>query len=183
MEFMIIWSRSCPAQAFTMLKFPEFFPVPQNSTEFCPAPVPRRALVQTCDQVYAIYTLLEKKSFPLLSLMVNSKQPITVEISFAFQGTLTRIRYSRSNIGDCFELGCSFVIPASQRFSTSTENAAGGEGVLHVTLSFILHPMLYPLPIMNSMKLVIPLHSLYWSIHTKDESKCGTVFAFIFGVN
>ena len=33
------------------------------------------------------------------------------------------------------------------------------------------------------MKLVIPLHSLYWSIHTKDESKCGTAFAFIFGVN
>ena len=26
----------------------------------------------------------------------------------------------------------------------------------------------------NSMKLVIPLHSLYWSIHTKDESKRGT---------
>ena len=24
---------------------------------------------------------------------------------------------------------------------------------------------------MNSMKLVSPLHSLYWSIHTKDESK------------
>ena len=23
----------------------------------------------------------------------------------------------------------------------------------------------------NSMKLVSPLHSLYWSIHTKDESK------------
>ena len=37
--------------------------------------------------------------------------------------------------------------------------------------------------IMNSMKLVIPLHSLYWSIHTKDESKRGTAFAFIFGVN
>ena len=37
--------------------------------------------------------------------------------------------------------------------------------------------------IMNSMKLVIPLHSLYWSIHTKDESKHGTAFAFIFGVN
>ena len=36
---------------------------------------------------------------------------------------------------------------------------------------------------MNSMKLVIPLHSLYWSIHTKDESKHGTAFAFIFGVN
>ena len=36
---------------------------------------------------------------------------------------------------------------------------------------------------MNSMKLVIPLHSLYWSIHTKDESKHGTIFAFIFGVN
>ena len=36
---------------------------------------------------------------------------------------------------------------------------------------------------MNSMKLVIPLPSLYWSIHTKDESKRGTAFAFIFGVN
>ena len=33
------------------------------------------------------------------------------------------------------------------------------------------------------MKLVIPLHSLYWSIHTKDEGKRGTAFAFIFGVN
>ena len=33
------------------------------------------------------------------------------------------------------------------------------------------------------MKLAIPLHSLYWSIHTKDESKRGTAFAFIFGVN
>ena len=33
------------------------------------------------------------------------------------------------------------------------------------------------------MKLVIPLHSLYWSIHTKDESKCETAFAFIFAVN
>ena len=36
---------------------------------------------------------------------------------------------------------------------------------------------------MNSVKLVIPLHSLYWSIHTKDESKRGTAFAFIFDVN
>ena len=36
---------------------------------------------------------------------------------------------------------------------------------------------------MISMKLVIPLDSLYWSIHTKDESKRGTGFAFIFGVN
>ena len=36
---------------------------------------------------------------------------------------------------------------------------------------------------MNSMKVVIPLRSLYWSIHTKDESKRGTAFAFIFGVN
>ena len=33
------------------------------------------------------------------------------------------------------------------------------------------------------MKLVIPLYSVYWSIHTKDESKRGTAFAFIFGVN
>ena len=36
---------------------------------------------------------------------------------------------------------------------------------------------------MNSMKLVILLNLLYWSIHTKDESKRGTAFAFIFGVN
>ena len=36
---------------------------------------------------------------------------------------------------------------------------------------------------LNSMKLVIPLHSLYWSIHTEDESKRGIEFAFIFGVN
>ena len=37
--------------------------------------------------------------------------------------------------------------------------------------------------VMSSMKLVIPFHWLYWSIHTKDESKRGTAFAFIFGVN
>ena len=37
--------------------------------------------------------------------------------------------------------------------------------------------------IMKSMELVIPLHSLNWSIHTIDESKRGTAFAFIFGVN
>ena len=36
---------------------------------------------------------------------------------------------------------------------------------------------------MTSMKLVIPIPSLYWSIHTEDESKRGTAFAFIFGVN
>ena len=36
---------------------------------------------------------------------------------------------------------------------------------------------------MHSMKLVIPLYWKYWSIYTKDESKRGTAFAFIFGVN
>ena len=51
---------------------------------------------------------------------------------------------------------------------------------------------------MNSMKLVIPLHFISFkkkdsklccdtttpeSIHTKDGSKRGTAFAFIFGVN
>ena len=36
---------------------------------------------------------------------------------------------------------------------------------------------------MNSMKLVILLHSLSWSIHTKDECKCRIASAFIFGVN
>ena len=49
----------------------------------------------------------------------------------------------------------------------------------------------------NSMKLVIPSHFISWkkdserccdtttpeSIHTKDESKRGTAFAFIFGVD
>ena len=48
-------------------------------------------------------------------------------------------------------------------------------------------PSVFLLPqlvlITNFMKLVILLHSLYWSIHTKDESKRGTAFAFIFGVN
>ena len=34
-----------------------------------------------------------------------------------------------------------------------------------------------------SMELVIPLRSLYWSIHTKDESKRRIAFVFIFGVN
>ena len=51
--------------------------------------------------------------------------------------------------------------------------------------------------IMNSMKLFIPLHIISWkkdskwccdtttpeSIHTKDESKRGSAFALIFGVN
>ena len=45
------------------------------------------------------------------------------------------------------------------------------------------YSLLFEQLIMNSTKLVIPLHSLYWSIHTKDESKRGTAFAFIFGVN
>ena len=50
---------------------------------------------------------------------------------------------------------------------------------------------------MNSMKIIIPLHFYFMkkdskrccdtttpeSIHTKDESKRGSAFAFIFGVN
>ena len=38
--------------------------------------------------------------------------------------------------------------------------------------------------IMNFMKLVIPLHSLHWSIHIKDESKLGTasMVRFDFGI-
>ena len=35
----------------------------------------------------------------------------------------------------------------------------------------------------NMIRTVNRLHSLYWSIHTKDESKRDFVFAFIFGVN
>ena len=35
----------------------------------------------------------------------------------------------------------------------------------------------------NMISAVNQLHSLYWSIHTKDESKRGIAFAFIFGVN
>ena len=49
--------------------------------------------------------------------------------------------------------------------------------------------------IMNSMKLVIPLHVISWKrlqtmlwhhntrVNSQDESKCGSTFAFIFGVN
>ena len=51
--------------------------------------------------------------------------------------------------------------------------------------------------VMSSMKLVIPLHFISWKkdskrcfhatapvlIHTKDESKRGSAFTFIFGVN
>ena len=47
----------------------------------------------------------------------------------------------------------------------------------------IFYSTLLSIVIMNSMKLVIPLHPVYGSIHTKDESKRGTAFAFIFGVN
>ena len=36
---------------------------------------------------------------------------------------------------------------------------------------------------MNSMKFVSRSRPWYWSIHTKDESKRRTAFAFIFGVN
>ena len=36
---------------------------------------------------------------------------------------------------------------------------------------------------LDYMKLFISSHSLYWSIHTKDESKRCSAFAFIFGVN
>ena len=50
--------------------------------------------------------------------------------------------------------------------------------------SFLTTPSCVAMEIsMNSMKLVTSLHSLYRSIHTKDESKRGTAFAFIFGVN
>ena len=35
----------------------------------------------------------------------------------------------------------------------------------------------------NVIGAVNRLHSLHWSIHTKDESKRGTALAFIFGVN
>ena len=38
-------------------------------------------------------------------------------------------------------------------------------------------------PCKGNLLASIELHSLYWSIHTKDESKRGTAFAFIFGVN
>ena len=55
--------------------------------------------------------------------------------------------------------------------------------VIHKVNMFLQQFMFCSMGIMNSMKLVILLHSLHWSIHTKDESKRGTAFAFIFGVN
>ena len=58
-----------------------------------------------------------------------------------------------------------------------------GQSVLMKTAPSPIISILLLRLLMYSMKLVIPLHSLYWSIHTKDESKRGTAFAFIFGVN
>ena len=43
--------------------------------------------------------------------------------------------------------------------------------LLHVLLALMPGPVYWYSLLMNSIKLVIPLHSLYWSIHTKDESK------------
>ena len=56
-------------------------------------------------------------------------------------------------------------------------------GIFEVSYKLVLNIYGINRVIINSMKLVIPLHSLQWSIHTKDESKRGTAFAFIFGVN
>ena len=58
-----------------------------------------------------------------------------------------------------------------------------GSGHLLASLGPFTDSSWYSRQLMNPMKLVIALHSLYWSIHTKDESKRGTAFAFIFGVN
>ena len=68
-----------------------------------------------------------------------------------------------------------------------TRRTTGTTGLSESQVSFVelinLFSVIVGMQPMNSMKLVIPLHSLYWSIHTKDESKCETTFAFIFGVN
>ena len=71
------------------------------------------------------------------------------------------------------------------------EDAVGEKQTQHLRRLGALSPTSFGMPcacyvashIMNSMKVLIPLHSLYWSIHNKDESKRGTAFAFIFGVN
>ena len=59
------------------------------------------------------------------------------------------------------------------------------QGVRTLKFTFLIKstPMLAKQIIMNYLKLVIPLHSLYWSVHAKDETKHGMAFAFIFGVN
>ena len=57
------------------------------------------------------------------------------------------------------------------------------ELLVHYEIPVLKFRPIDPGTVMNSMTLVIPLHPLYWSIHTKDESKRGTAFAFIFGVN
>ena len=66
--------------------------------------------------------------------------------------------------------------------STSKDIQIGGYsnnvGPFFATYKFFLHALN-----MNSMKLAVPSHSLFWSIHSKDESKRGNVFAFIFDVN
>ena len=69
-------------------------------------------------------------------------------------------------------------------FNESQKTALTGPQC-HILIGFraILDSLLLKEAIMNSIRLVILLHSFYWSIQTKDESKRGSAFAFIFGVN
>ena len=71
----------------------------------------------------------------------------------------------------------SYLLPSGHSDQTYHANANLVKGTRMHT-----DPKVLCTSVMNSMKLVIPLLSLYWSIHTKDESKRGTAFAFIFGV-
>ena len=61
--------------------------------------------------------------------------------------------------------------------------AEAGAEPLPIVCTLLFHAVFCLMQNLNSMKLVVPLQSLYWSIRTKDESKRGTAFAFIFGVN
>ena len=66
----------------------------------------------------------------------------------------------------------------------------GGETITIKTAALYIDPsggLLYKLirhlSLMNSKKHVIPLHSLYWSIHIKDESTHGSVSEVLLDVN
>ena len=85
-----------------MLKFSEFFPVPQNSTKFSPAPVPRRALLATPHWgpflVIALWT-------PCPHLQVFLKHLATAMMAHIKQILFIRFqRYLTSSIGPSFLL-------------------------------------------------------------------------------
>ena len=100
------------------------------------------------------------------------------------------IYYQQANSvvqGQCTTRGGCFICRRDTLTYTTGDfipsNMPGMFDQIIILLFIIVFKIIVMFSAMNSMKLVVPLRSLYWSIHTKDESKRGTAFAFIFGVN